>query len=235
MEHRSSALRHGAEIDLLDRAIASPPAGLLDFLQIGAGSQRLARLVNGRITQVQAARGRGDRFVEEQHLVGLAIAAAGQRQAGLDQALMLGLAVDAVLAIGRGKRIFGEPGQEQVWNLQMPRTGRGKHANPARLLVGHAQRLVADDIQQGLAGLFAVQSRRVLAEPRGQLLAFPQCLVQLLPGRLVRTVQQAPLARSVARPHSFSESGGFWRTARGVCRLLWAHAKLLGKSDQAAA
>ncbi len=104
---KSVLVRHGAEIDLRkarDRRLVAEE--LLDFLQIRAGSQRLARIVDGRITQVQAAGGRSDRFVEQQHFVGLAVAAAGQRQAGLDEPLILRLAVDAVGAIGGGKRLF---------------------------------------------------------------------------------------------------------------------------------
>ena len=81
----------------------------------------------------------------------------------------------------------------------MPRTGRRKHTDPAELVVGPADRLAAKNIQERLAGLRAVQERRVLAEPLRQLLAFRQRLEHLLPGGTVAAAHRSANARLIGQ------------------------------------
>ena len=134
------------QVPLLDAMDSARPEGLLNLGEKRAGQQRLRRFVERRIAQVEPPRRTSDGLIEQQHFLAGTLAAGDQRQAGVDQPQILGLAVEAVLALGRRKRLFRQPSQEQIGKAKRSDTGRRDRPNLPRLIAGVADAIAADDV-----------------------------------------------------------------------------------------
>ncbi len=149
--------RDGTEIGLLDPRNASRTKDLFDLLQERAGQQRLRRLVQGGVTQIQTFVGPGDRLVEQQHLLVCAFAAGRKRQARVDQAPILGVAVESVVALGQRKDLLRKSRQKQIRNAQRANAGRREDAHVSRFVARVSHAFAAQDIQERLNGRAAIQ------------------------------------------------------------------------------